>query len=147
LVLPLVLQRRLDPRTGVRRQRGRAGHRVGLQRQNPAMAEDLVLVALARLQTRNEQLPDARRIAQAHGMAAPVPAVEVAHHRDPPCVRRPERETHASDAIDTDALGAQAVAQIAMIALAEQVGVHLTQQWTEAVGIFGFLLTAGPADA
>jgi hypothetical protein len=60
-------------------------------------------------------------MAQAHRMAAPVPDVEIADHRDPPGIRCPHGETHAIDAIDGLQLGAEATAQIAVIAFGEQV--------------------------
>ena len=43
-------------------------------------------------------------------------------------------------------MGAQAIAQLAVIAFGKQVQVHFPEQLAEAVGVFGDLLAAGPLD-
>ncbi len=80
-------------------------------------------------------------------MAAPVPDVEIADHRDAPGIRCPHSETHTIDAIDGLQLGAEATAQIAVIAFGEQIQIHFAEQLTKAIGIFRHLLAAGPARA
>ncbi|MCY1186374.1 hypothetical protein D9M73_272410 [compost metagenome] len=80
-------------------------------------------------------------------MAATIPAIELAHHRHPPRVRRPDRETHTGNAVLLQQLGAQAAAQVAVIAFGEEVEVQLAKQGTEGVRVFGFLLAARPLDA
>ena len=57
--------------------------------------DDIELVALAGLQAGNEKLPDPGRISQAHGMAAVVPGIEVAHDGDSPRIGRPYRKADA----------------------------------------------------
>lgn len=79
-------------------------------------------------------------------MAAAIPVVEITHHRHPPGIRRPDRETHTVDAIDLSRLGTEAPGQIAVIAFREQVKVHVTQLRAKAVGVFGNLFATGPDD-
>ncbi|MNZ07867.1 hypothetical protein D3C78_246570 [compost metagenome] len=80
-------------------------------------------------------------------MATAVPAVELAHHRHPSGVRRPDREAHAGNAVLLHQLGAQAAAQVAVIAFGEEVEVRFAEQGPEGVRVLGFLLAAGPLDA
>ncbi|MNH31175.1 hypothetical protein D3C79_915130 [compost metagenome] len=89
LVLPVVGQGTCDPRGGAWRQFRSASQRVGLERQDAFAPEHFILVSFAGLQARHEQLPDPGRVAQAHGVSAPVPIVEITHHRHPPGIRRP----------------------------------------------------------
>ncbi|MNO91649.1 hypothetical protein D3C76_832010 [compost metagenome] len=145
LILPVDLQRRGDFRGGVRWQAGGQCHGIGLEGQDPVLAEDFVFVGLPCLQAWNEQLPDTGGVAQAHRMTTTVPAVEVPHHRHPPGVRCPHGEAHAIDAIHGLQLGAQGAAQIAVVAFGEQIQIHLAQQRAKTVGVFGNLLATGPA--
>ncbi|MCY1519870.1 hypothetical protein D9M68_546340 [compost metagenome] len=147
LVLPVEHQGLHHPRTGGRRHLPGEGDRVGLERQQAIRAEDFVFVQLTGAQARNEQFPDPGRVAQAHGMAAAIPAIEFAHHRHPSGIRRPDSETHAGNSILLQQLGAQAAAQVTVVAFVEEVEVHFAQQGTEGVRVLGYLLGAGPADA
>jgi len=147
VVLPVHLQGLGNLRSRVGRQLSGQRHGVGLERQDPIGAEYFVLVGRTRLQTWDKDLPHAGRMAQAHRMPATVPDIEVAHHRDPPRIRRPHGEAHTLNAIDAGHLGPQATAEIAVITFSEQVQVHFTeQQLLEAVRVFGDLFTAGPLD-
>ncbi|MNX69897.1 hypothetical protein D3C86_1011320 [compost metagenome] len=145
LILPVDLQRRGDFRRGVWWQAGGQRHRVGLQRQNPVLAKDFVFVGLARLQAWDEQFPDAGRVAQAHRMTATVPDVEVTDYRYSFGIWRPYGEAHTVDAVHGHQLCTEGAAQIPVIALGEQVQIHVAEQWAEAVGIFGGLFATGPA--
>ena len=147
LVIPLEIRSSGHHRAGGRRLLGSQRHGVGLQRQQPVLPEDLVLVDLTRPQPGNEQLPDSGAGMQPHGVPTPVPAVEVTDHRNPPGIRRPDHETHARHAIGHPELGTEALAEAAMVALAEQVDIHVPQLRTEGVGIFGFLHATVPVDA
>ncbi len=80
-------------------------------------------------------------------MAAPVPTIEVTHHRDAPRIRRPDREANALDTVDRHQLGAERPPQMAMITLGKQIDVHFAELRPEAVRVLGDLLTTGPADA
>ncbi len=146
LVIPFELQWRSDLRRGIGRQCGGQGHRIAFQRQNPVSTENLVLIDLAGLQTRDENLPYAGRVAHAHGMATSIPAVEAANHRNTTRIGCPDRKTHTVHAIDAGDLRAQTAAQVAMITLGKQVKVHLAQQRAKAVRVFGDLFTASPID-
>ncbi|MNM98353.1 hypothetical protein D3C81_1108820 [compost metagenome] len=146
VVLPGVAERTRYLGRSARRQLGGAGQRVCLQGQYPVLAQHLELVGFAHPQARHEQFPYPGAVAQAHGVAAAVPVVEIAHHRHPPGVRRPHREAHAVDAISLDRLGAEAPGQVTVVAFGEQVQVHVAQLRAEAVGVFGDLLATGPAD-
>ncbi len=134
-------------RGGARRRLGLQRHRVGLLRQRAVRAEHVILVHGARLDARDEQLPDAGLHALAHGMARGVPAVEAAHHRHAPRIGRPAGEAHAINAVDGHGLRAQAAAELAMVAFRDQVQVHLAQQQAEAVRILGLLHRGRPVDA
>ncbi len=79
-------------------------------------------------------------------MAAAVPAVEAADHRDAPGVGRPDGETHALYAVHLDHLGAEHPADLPMVAFGEQVHVQLAELWAETVGIFSDLFPARPAN-
>lgn len=146
VVLPSVAKLTGHLGRGARRQFRGTGQRVGFQRQYAVLAEHFELVGFTHTQARNEQLPHPGAVAQAHGVATPIPVVEVTHHRHPPSVRRPHREAHAVDTIDLGRLGAKAPGQVSMIAFGEQVKVHVTQLRAKAVGVFGNLIATGPTD-
>ena len=55
--------------------------------------------ALAGGKAWDEELPGPGVAAQAHGVAAAVPTVEIADHRDAARIRRPDGEAHAGYAI------------------------------------------------
>ena len=107
-VLPVNSQGRGNPGRGIRWQLRGQGHGVGLERQDAVGAEDFILVGLARLQARHKQLPYAVGMAQAHGVATAVPAVEITHHRDAPRIRRPHGKAHPRYAIDMHQLRPEA---------------------------------------
>ena len=129
-----------------RRQFGGAGQGVGLQRQDAILAEHFELVGFTHAQPWDEQLPHPGTMAQAHQVAAPIPVVEVAHHRYPPGVGGPHRKAHPVDALDLHRLRAETPGQVAVVALGKQVQVHVAQLRTEAIRVLGHLLATGPAD-
>ena len=140
-------------RRGHDRGRGRRGlgllrHRIGLGGQaHAARANDIELVTRACIQTRHEELPDARRKTQAHGMATRIPRIEVADHRHALGVGRPHREAHARDAVDRHDVGAERLGQLEMPAFIEQMQIELAQQRAEGIGILGLLHRCRPLDA
>src|SRR5262249_55669616 len=79
--------------------RSLAAERVRIGLVDPVIAlvgDDVEFVQAARPRLRRAAFPDAGGVADmAHRVRAGIPAVEVAHHRDRPRVRRPHRETHA----------------------------------------------------
>src|SRR5713226_1047457 len=70
-----------------------------LRQQRAAGAEDLVFVDVVRLESRDEDLPDAGPLAQAHRVAPAVPVVEIADHADAPRIGRPYREGEAQHGV------------------------------------------------
>ncbi len=80
-------------------------------------------------------------------MAARVPRIEVADHRDALGVGRPHREAHARDALDRHDIGAERLGQLEVPSFVEQMQIELTQQWAEGVGILGLLHRFRPFDA
>ena len=106
---------------------------VGLQRQEAVVALQLVLVQFASPR-RGTNSSDAGWIASSHRVTAPVPAVEIADHRDAHGVRRPDCEAHALHAFVTGQLRAQAGGQLAVVAFGEQVEVEFAEQRPEGIG-------------
>ena len=143
---PGVLQGGGDDGGGGRRQLGRARQRIGALRHAPVGADHLVLVAHARCEPRYEQLPHPRLVAQAHRMAAAVPGVEVADYRDAARVRRPDGEGHALHPVQAGRLRAEPLGQLPVRALRKKVEVEFAEHQAEAVGVFGLLHRATPAD-
>src|SRR3546814_6887833 len=79
-------------------------------------------------------------------MTATVPAIEAADYRHSARVGRPHGEAHALHTVDFQHLRAEYPADLPVIAFGKQVHVQLAQLRTEAVGVFGDLLAAGPAN-
>ena len=96
---------------------------------------NFVLVQIARLQTGNEQLPHPGRAARTHGMAAPVPRIEIAHHADALGVGRPHGKAHSLDLVDRGGDSAQHAPGLIEFALGEQVKVMVGELRRETVGI------------
>ncbi len=145
---PAIVRRRCDDRRLRGRQFGRARDRIGLLDDAAVGARDLELVGGAGADARDEQLPDARAVAQPHRVAAPVPAVEVADHRDAARIGRPHREADALDALDRLGLRAEHAPEIPMPTLVEQVQIEIAEERPEAIGVLGLLHAAArPGDA
>ena len=126
-------------RGGARRMLGGKGEGVRLERQQSAPGTlDLVLVHLAAVDPRDEQLPHAAFDAFAHGMAPAVPAVEGADHGHPLRVRRPHQERDAGDAVQLHRVRAEPFVQPEVIAFGDEIGVQLAEDRREAIGIVDF---------
>ena len=125
------------------------GERIRLGGEGSARSgEDLELVAGPLGHSRHEQLPDAVARVQPHRMSAPVPAVPVAHHADPPRIGRPHRENHAVDALQAPWVGAELVPDAIVGALAQEVQIVSGQRGGEAVGILDLVgMAAAVGDA
>ncbi len=118
-----------DDRRRLGRRFGRPTRRVGLQRQHLAPRPRATRICKrAGRKPRDEQLPHARLDALAHRVAPPVPAVEVADHRDAPRIRRPHGEADALHAVDPHRVRAEAAAEIVVPAFREQMDVEIAQQ-------------------
>src|SRR5688572_5450726 len=112
------------------------GQRVRFQWKQPSVRPfDLELVELAAVEVGQEQLPHAGLDALAHRVSAAVPIVEVADHADPPGIRRPHREADAFDAIHLDQLRAEALVDLEMRSLRQQMHVDIAQDRRKAVWI------------
>ena len=133
---PTPLGRRRDDGAGTRRQFGRPSDRVGLLRQHlAARAEQLVLVDRPGADAWDKQVPNADVHVPAHRVAAPVPEVEVAHHRNAAGIRRPNGEPHAGHAVHFRRVRAEGVAEFPMPTLAQQVQVERPERRGEGVGV------------
>src|SRR4051794_23758873 len=97
-------------------------------------SDDLELVVIAVLRMRNEQFPIAGA-AHPHGMAPPVPEVEVADHGDAPSIRRQHDEADAVDAFEPHRMRAELVIEALVGALAKQIKIEISQDRREAVGV------------
>jgi len=83
-----------------------------------------------------EDLPDAALAAQPHHVPPAVPLVEVADHRDPARIRRPDREGHAAHAVDLAQVGAELLVGPQVRALGQQPDVGLAEHRREAIRVF-----------
>ena len=126
-----------DDRCRLRRELGLLRVRVGLQRQLAVGGEDLVLVARARLDAGQEQLPDPGRAQRAHRVQAPVPGVEVADDADRASGRRPHRKRGAHHGLvgPLAHVRAEAVVHLLVAALRDQVQVELAERRQERVRV------------
>ena len=139
-----------DDGCGGGRRLGRARQRIGLsaadaQPSGPTMA---ILVARARRETRDEQLPHAGRIAQPHRMAPRIPGVEIADDGDARAHSAPRRRSarRCTPSIVTT-LAPRCVGQFEMPAFVEQMQIEFAEQRPEGIRILGFLHRPRPGDA
>ena len=79
-----------DDRSGGRGLLRSSGQGIGLLHRSPRTTDDFELVPLAGGEAGDEQLPHPGFVAKAHRVAAPVPAIEVAHDGNPPGVGGPD---------------------------------------------------------
>ena len=100
LVMPAVIRGSGDDRcsTGAHFKSPRIGVRLQTDFARLAVA-DFVFVEGAWLQVRQKQLPDAAAAAHPHGMAPPVPVIEIADDADAFGIRCPDREADARDTV------------------------------------------------
>ena len=123
-----------DQRGRPRRHLGGKAIGVGLL-EDMFVVADLVLVAGAFAQPRNEDLPEAAGDMLPHGMAAAVPGVEVADHAHAGGVRGPDGEVHPVHAVDGPQLRPEPGIALPMPAFVEQVTVVIGQQRREGVWV------------
>ena len=136
LVLPHV-PGLVDHRGGLGRDLCLEGHRVRLQPQLAVRGDELELVAVAGADAGQEQLPDAGRAERPHRVDAAVPEVPVAHHRHGARGGGPDGERGAADALELAHVGAEALPQLLVAALADEVQVQLADRRQEAVRVLG----------
>src|SRR5579883_618424 len=89
---------------------------------------------MAGRQRRDEDLPDAAG-AQPHGIAPPVPIVEIADDADALRIGRPDREGDAVRAVMLAAMSAQHIVAFVMGALAEKIDVEIAEHRRKGVDI------------
>src|SRR5580658_8258240 len=68
-------------------------------------------------------------------MTAAVPGIEIANHGYPACMRRPDSEMHARDAVNRHQMGAETFIKFLMRALDEQVVIQRAEDGSKAEGI------------
>ena len=135
VVAPLESGDVADDRGGARRRFRPEGVRVGLEQEAAARGPDLVLVDRPGAEVGDEQLPDARGAAKAHGMAPPVPAVEVPDDADPRGGRSPDGERHPVTVPQGAWVGTQEAVRFAVSAFVEQVLVAVADKRPEGIGV------------
>ncbi|MNS54752.1 hypothetical protein D3C72_875650 [compost metagenome] len=136
----------VNDRSGGRRGLGAARHRVGLEYDGARVIGNGELVAIARHDAGNEQFPHAGRVAQAHGVAASIPTVEVAHDGDAARVWRPDRAAQAGHAVHLIQMRAQHGQGGAPVAAGQAGKIGIGQHRAESVGVGRELFGVGPLD-
>ena len=108
------------------------------------LGADLVLVNLTRLQAGDEQLPAAPQ-PTLHRVMAAIPAVEVAKHGHAAGIGGPEAEANPLDAPPCAEVGTHPLPDVVMVALGEQVAIHLAHPLIpEGPGVVGLVFDAPP---
>ena len=107
--------------------------RIGLENEIAVMAAlDLVLVDFTLAEIGNEDLPDSRGAAIAHGMPAAVPVIEIADDADSLRIRCPDGEVHAAKALVRSNMGTEPLIIAVVRPFAEQVQVEIGEDRPEA---------------
>src|SRR3954454_8762378 len=114
LIVPLwFCWQAMQHRGSCRRVLGAKGDGIGLERQGEAgMVANLVFLALALGQFRNEELPDAGLVSQPHRVAPAVPDIEVADDADVMRIWCPDDEAGADDIAMLDDERAEDIVEI-----------------------------------
>ena len=86
---------------------------------------NLILVEAARLQIRDEEFPHTAAPTCPHGVAAPVPVIEIAHDADPLGIRGPDGKQNAGDVVDHMVVGAEKAVGVTVLALAKQMQIKV----------------------
>ncbi|MNX62871.1 hypothetical protein D3C86_938490 [compost metagenome] len=136
----------VNDRSGGRRGLGAARHGVGLENNGARVVGNGELVAIARHDARDEQFPHAGRVAQAHGVAAGIPAIEVAHHGNAARIGRPDRAAQAGHAVHLIQMRAQHGQGGAPVAAGQAGKIGIGQHRAESVGVGRELFGVGPLD-
>ncbi len=119
----------------LRRHFKKESERIGVQLDVAVRVANLKFVMRALPHARNENFPHAGRAQQPHGMATPVPMVEVANDADALRIGRPDGEARAGHAVNHTQLRAELVVNFPLVALAEQIQIRLAQRGQKRIGI------------
>src|SRR5271166_2910505 len=98
-------------------------------------ANDLVFIDGSFPKARREKLPEPAIDPLAHGVAAPVPLIEIANHGDALRLRRPHSEENSVFAFMSDRMRAKAFVKPLVGSLNQEIIVERTQDRTEGVGV------------
>jgi hypothetical protein len=119
--------------------------RIGLERQPRAIGpDDLELVAMPRFDARDEKLEEAAAEPSAHGMAPPIPEIEVTNHRNPSGIRRPQRKGRPGYALMHHGVGTKPLVELLVATFRDQILVEIAKYRAEAIGIFQNVVCAVP---
>ena len=102
-----------------------------------------ILVCNACVDARNKDLPDAAA-AQAHGVPARIPVIEVAHQAHDFGVRSPYGKAHAANTIHGRDMRAERVVALVVRALAVEVNFEVADQRWKAIRIVDGLRATVP---
>ena len=109
---------------------------IGLENEIAVVAAlDLVLVDFTLAEVGNEDLPDPRRAAIAHGMSAAVPVIEIADDADPLRVGSPDGEVNSAKALMGSEMGTEPLVIAVVRPFAEQVQVKIGEDRPKEIGI------------
>ncbi len=109
---------------------------VGFKEEAAALAvTDLELVEGSGGKAWNEEFKNAAGPPASHGVAAPIPAIEITDHTAAFGVRGPDRKKIARDVIDDLGVGAQHVVNMKVLAFTDQVKVVILKLRREGVGV------------
>jgi len=108
---------------------------VGFERDLVVRAQNFKFVDIAPHHLGQKDFPYPAAVAQAHGVAPPVPLVEAANHRHPFRVGRPHGKAGARHAGAGIGMRAQAFVRPLVRALSEQPGVGFRQEFGKGVGV------------
>jgi hypothetical protein len=139
-------RKRLNDAGGVGAQARGERKGIGLAQHVPMGRQDFEFVAVAWRNVRREDLPYAAFAPQAHHVAAPIPLVEIAHHRNAARVRRPHREGDTAHAIHLSQMGAELLEGAQMRAFGEQPDIGFAQDGRKSIGIFEQRAVRAPVD-
>ena len=120
--------------------------RIALQQKRAGVRADLEFVVRAFRHARQEKFPDAAAEQPAHRIDAAIPAIEIADNADALRVRRPDREIDPVDAADRPKLRAEFLVNLQVIALGEEVQIHLAHDRPIGVRIVRESSVTVPAD-
>src|ERR1700676_4846452 len=139
VVGPLVGVEVDDDRAGVGTQLRAEGVRIRFEGEHRALrANDFVLVDGAFAEFGNEEFPDSRRAASAHGIDAAIPVVEVADEADAARARGPNGEMNAADPFERFEVRAEFFVGVVVAAFSHEMEIKLAEKIGERVGVKSF---------